>query len=391
MDSPEIELGFSHRWYEEGRARFIAPIFEATSAGEPRSPTKTPVFYNPYSKLSRDLTILVLNSMGEGGLVAAEPLAGCGVRGIRLLLETSTVRLVHLNDINSDAVRIMTMNSHFNKVSDRVRITHGDANIFLAENSPHDRRFHYVDIDPVGSPSRFIENGLRACRSGGLIGVSATDLAPLVGRHPSTCLRKYDAVSFVSEFSKELALRILAGFIVRRGLPLNIAAIPKLAIYHRHFIRVFLLVERGRGKCLRLLKEMGWLQYCRTCLKVRNYSIAEPVERLCGKCGKLTDLAGPLWLGTLHDPALVASMKANSREYPHAGRILAKVLDEVNLPAFISVGTLASRLHLKPVSPKRLVEALRERGYQASLTHVSPDGVKTNAPLEELREVIADL
>ncbi len=391
MDSSEIDLGFPFRWYVEGEARFLAPVFETTSVGEPKSPTKIPVFYNPYSKLSRDLTVMLLESYGMEGLVAAEPLGGSGVRGIRLLLETSKVKKVVLNDINSKAVKVMEINSRVNNVLDRVEINHGDANIFLALRSPSELRFSYVDIDPVGSPTRFLENGLRACRTGGLIGVSATDLASLVGRHPAACLKKYDALTFSCDFSKEIALRILAGYVVRAGMPLNIAATPRLSIYHRHFIRVFLSVERGRGRCLRLLERLGWLQFCSECFSIRTYRITEPPGGRCQYCGKPARTAGPLWHGPLHDPDLISSMMDRDGRYLEAGRLLKKAAGELDLPGFLTVRTIAKRLSLPPVSPHKVVEALRERGFRASLTHVDPEGFKTDASLDEVAKVMASL
>jgi len=388
LGTSEIDLGFPCKWYDEGEARFLAPIFEATSVGEPKSPAKTPVFYNPYSKLSRDLTVLLLDSLGVHGIIAAEPLGGCGVRGIRLLLETSTVKTVHLNDINTNAVKVMAINTRVNNVADRVEITHGDANIFLAVRSQPEHRFDYVDIDPVGSPSRFIENGLRACRTGGFIGVSATDLASLVGRHPAACLKKYDSLTFSCDFAKEIALRILAGYVVRAGMPSNVAATPRLSIYHRHFIRVFLSVERGRGRCLRLLERLGWLQYCHACLTVRTYGLDEPAGRICPICGRPASIAGPLWLGPLHDQRIISQMGSRDVKYQEAGRLIKKVAEEIETPGFFTVRTLAKRLGLPPVSPQRLVDALRDRRYKASLTHVDPEGFKTDASYEEIAKVM---
>ncbi|MEM2581046.1 MAG: hypothetical protein QW077_07410, partial [Candidatus Caldarchaeum sp.] len=68
------ELGFRVRWYVEGRARFVAPVFPTTGQGEPTAPTKSPVFYNPFSSLSRDLTVLLARVFDREAVVA-EPLA----------------------------------------------------------------------------------------------------------------------------------------------------------------------------------------------------------------------------------------------------------------------------------------------------------------------------
>ncbi|GBC68543.1 tRNA (guanine(26)-N(2)/guanine(27)-N(2))-dimethyltransferase [archaeon HR01] len=391
MAGPELELEFPLRWYQEGAVRFVAPLFEETDVGEPKSPSKIPVFYNPFSKPSRDMTILAVEAMGLKSVLAAEPLAGCGVRGIRLLKETTCVEGVFLNDINSQAVKVIEYNARHNLVVDRVRIFHLEASIFLTQHSLPEKRFQYVDIDPVGSPSRFVENGLRACATGGLLGVSATDLAPLVGRHPTTCLRKYDAQSFASDFSKELALRILAGYVVRAGMPVNIAAKPVLSFYHRHFVRVFLRVERGRGRCMRLLKGLGWVQYCRRCRDLKTLPIHEMPERVCGLCGGKTSVAGPLWIGPLHDRNFTQSAHSRSARYPETAKILDKIVEEVDAVGFYTVPSLARMSNKPPPPPSKLVEKLRQAGFQASHTHIDPEGVKTDATPREIMASLKDM
>jgi tRNA (guanine26-N2/guanine27-N2)-dimethyltransferase len=210
------ELGFPVKWYVEGKVRFVAPAFPTTKQGEPVAPTKSPVFYNPYSSLSRDLTVAFVRCFDKEAVVA-EPLAGCGVRSIRLILETGMVKKAFLNDINPSAVKTIHRNIQYSGVAEKVDVSQGDANIFLCSHSIPGERFDYVDVDPVGAPVKFTENALRACENGGYIGVSATDLASLVGNHPKTCLRKYGVLSCRSFFPKEAAARLVAAHVVFKG------------------------------------------------------------------------------------------------------------------------------------------------------------------------------
>ena len=48
---------------------------------------KLPVFYNPVMKFNRDVSIFLLNAIDRKDIQIALPLAGTGVRGIRLMKE----------------------------------------------------------------------------------------------------------------------------------------------------------------------------------------------------------------------------------------------------------------------------------------------------------------
>lgn len=383
------DLGFPVKWYREGRVTFLAPEFPTTEKGEPLAPTKWPVFYNPFSSLSRDLTVVLLRTF-DRRVVVAEPLAGSGVRSIRLLLETETVSKALLNDINPNAVKVSRINAEHNGVVDRVVFSEGDAAVFLTKLSGKESRVAYVDVDPVGPPVKFVENSLRAVENNGCIGVSATDLASLVGNHPKTCFRKYGLFSAKNFFEKETALRLLASYVVLRAAALNIAATPLLSVYHRHFIRVFFKVTRGRSRVIKLLTKIGWIKACE-CLNIELLPVAVFPEQVCKKCGKKATVAGPAWLGPLHDKDIVQAMLTRVDDLLDARELLEKVAGEVEVVGFYPVDKLARVAKIPPPSPSKLVSALQAAGYASSLTHVDPTGVKTSAPVDELLKTVARL
>jgi tRNA (guanine26-N2/guanine27-N2)-dimethyltransferase len=376
------ELGFPVKWYVEGKVRFVAPAFPTTKQGEPVAPTKSPVFYNPYSSLSRDLTVAFVRCFDKEAVVA-EPLAGCGVRSIRLILETGMVKKAFLNDINPSAVKTIHRNIQYSGVAEKVDVSQGDANIFLCSHSIPGERFDYVDVDPVGAPVKFTENALRACENGGYIGVSATDLASLVGNHPKTCLRKYGVLSCRSFFPKEAAARLLAAHVVLRGTASNIAARPVLSAYHRHFIRVFFRVERGRSRCLSLLKNLGWVEVC-SCLYHSTSPLLSHPSGVCRRCGGKTSTMGPAWLGDLNDSQIARRMLERSEDLADASKVLKAISEELSVVGYYPVALLAKAVRTQPPSPTKLVEKLEREGFKASLTHFDPTAVKTDAPADEL-------
>ncbi|MCS7137455.1 MAG: hypothetical protein NZ941_03690 [Candidatus Caldarchaeum sp.] len=381
------DLGFPVKWYLEGRVRFMAPAFPTTNVGEPQAPTKWPVFYNPYSALSRDLTVVLAKTFDRKA-VAAEPLAGSGVRSIRLLLETETISKALMNDVNPNAVKLARMNARINGVEDRVELYEGDAAAFLVGHSVKGSRLHYVDVDPVGAPSKFVENSLRAVEDGGYLGVSATDLASLVGNHPEACFRKYGLHSAKTFFGKEAALRLLASFVVLRAAALNVAAQPILSVYRRHFVRVFFRISRGRSRVIKLLGSLGWIQACSS-LHIFQHPLESHPATICPSCSGKASVVGPAWLGPLHETATVEKMFKHADEHPQAFKTLQKIADELPVVGFYPVDQLARAARTHPPSPSALIVKLRSAGFNASLTHVDPTGVKTDAPLNHVLKVLA--
>lgn len=63
---------------------------------------------------------------------------------------------------------------------------------FLTENN---QKFDFIDLDPFGSPSKYLSSALHAIKDGGMLAVSATDLRHLC-TSPSDSLIKYGAVTF---------------------------------------------------------------------------------------------------------------------------------------------------------------------------------------------------
>lgn len=378
----------------EGRAVFYSPRIPER---RDFAPTDLPVFFNPYSKPNRDLTVLFLSAWFEGRRIrVCDALAGAGVRSIRILLETGVVGEVTANDISPRACEIIKLNVGLNRLEELVEITCMDANRLLAECGRDRPRYDYVDIDPAGSPAPFIENGIRGCGRGGVIGATATDMPALVGVKPESCLRKYDAKPLRAPFSKEIALRILAGFIVRSAARLGLAATPLLSFSKDHYIRVFAMLERGRRAANERLRLVGWISYCPACLAIYAAERFEQPITTCEACGRRIEYAGPAWIGELTSSDLAEKIYSRALEAPELYRESLKLLDGLRredhgLLGYHPINHLARVFGYSPVKPSSLVEGLRRLGYRASPSHIDPSGVKTDAPLDAVRGVFEEL
>lgn len=59
-----------------------------------------------------------------------------------------------------------------------------------------DKRFTVVDLDPYGGPNKFLDGAIQSIQEGGLLMVTATDMAVLAGNTPEACKLDF----FISRF-----------------------------------------------------------------------------------------------------------------------------------------------------------------------------------------------
>ena len=152
-------------------------------------PPRTPAFFNPAAKLSRDISTLMYNSFVRlhGSLFEKVPItladafSGIGARAIRVAREIPSVDKVILNDLNPVAISAAKKSAKINDVEDKCAFSQKDVHVFLNErNSKKKERYVIVDLDPFGSPSPYVDSLVRAVADGGLISVTATDTAVTV-------------------------------------------------------------------------------------------------------------------------------------------------------------------------------------------------------------------
>ena len=74
-----------------------------------------------------------------------------------------------------------------------------------------------VDLDPYGCPSQLLDGAVQAVADGGLLLVTATDMAVLCGNNAEACWGKYGSYPLHKPYCHEQALRILPACIEVRG------------------------------------------------------------------------------------------------------------------------------------------------------------------------------
>ena len=350
------------------------------------------VFYNPEMELCRDITTLAVGvlSRNSSGLRVLDGMCATGVRGIRYALECPNVCEVAFVDINERAIELARLNAEKNGVKN-ARFERADLCRFLCEN----RGWSLIELDPFGTPVPFLHDALRASRGGTILSVTATDGAVLCGAQPKACVRNYQAKPLNNEYCHETAARILFGKIAREASELDLGISPVFALSKRHYIKVVVALLYGAEKAAASMREIGFITHCRRCLSREwRKGVAVALPASCPRCGANYELAGPLWLGEIQNGEVIAAMatenkKRGYRLVERIARILNGMASEVGMPpAFYDLHAISSRLHTRSRSPGEVIARLREAGFRAERAHFCENGVKTDAPIEEVERAV---
>lgn len=374
----------------EGLVSIKIPVFDKVSA-------KAPVFYNPVMELNRDLSVLALQVYRDNqndDVKICDAFGGSGIRGIRYAREISGIEDVVITDLNPLAVKYTCDNIESNGL-DNVRVYKEDANILLRKCRG---KFDVVDIDPFGTPAPFVESAATSLKSGGLLCVTATDTSALCGTYKEPCIRKYGAMPLKTEYCHENGLRILIGFIARTFAKYKKFITPVFSHSTEHYLRVYLEVGRGAKNTDKSLKYLGYIAHCDKCLYRMTISGITPhIPDECPECGGVIKAGGPLWLGKIQDSEYIKNMQdllplKSIGTYNNSLKLLERCYEESEGPVtFYDVHKICKVLKISAPRFSSILEELLKAGYFASRTHVKPTGIKTDAPIEEIKNIILSL
>jgi tRNA (guanine26-N2/guanine27-N2)-dimethyltransferase len=356
----------------EGLTKLVVPVAHSAKGPGKR---RGRVFYNEQMSFNRDLTIMVFTALDFSGKEALDSMAGTGARGVRVANEVRKDLEMHVNDRDEEAFRYIQENILLNDLDNCVALT-SDMRCLLSERS-----FDYIDVDPFGTPVPYLPAAIQGCKRKGILGITATDTAPLAGTHPKKSVRRYGARSVRCPFGHELGLRILIGYIARRAAELDRGIRPMLCFYADHYFRMYLRLVEGAEEADRSLGQLGYVQYDPDTGARRFTPEQEPAKSY-----------GPMWGGSLHDRSLLGSMNVNEglAERARCEKYLALWKEEMDVPYFYDNDELASRLRASPPPIARLLEKIREVG-PASRTHFSPTGFKTDIGFVELMRIVSEI
>jgi tRNA (guanine26-N2/guanine27-N2)-dimethyltransferase len=358
----------------------------------PQTAGASMVFYNPAAKTSRDLTVVVLRALPvpKGGWRALDGLCGSGVRGLRVALEVERVTELTLNDGDPEAAALAASQAERNGVR-FARVTNRSLEEALADSTS---RYDFIDIDPYGSPVRHLTAAAGRASRPGYVAATATDVAALCGVFPSACVRRYGAAPLRNEWMKETACRILLGAAARKAGAVDRAIEPVATLCTDHYIRILYRVAKGRQAADRAAAQVGFLKLdaqgreSPQTVPLASLPRDEPVLARPGA------LAGPMWLGPLHEQETLA--RATLPPWILDNAPLARFLEvapaEANMPPYhFMLDEAARKLRRSPPPTQTAIDALLSLGFKATRTHFNRKAVKTTASPAELLEALAPL
>ena len=375
---------------EEGLTKIQFPEYEKVSSD-------APVFYNPQMELNRDISILALQTYQkeqDREIDICDLFGGSGIRGVRYKNEIDGVGHVYINDISELANEFEKHNVELNNLED-IEIHQHDASMFLRCNRGE---FDVIDIDPFGTPSPFLDSAGYCARRESLLCVTATDTSALCGTYKEPCIRKYNSKPYKSEYCHETGIRILAGFC---ALTLSkYAKCIEVLLSHstEHYMRLYLKIKKGSKRTDETLKNIGYISHCKECLyRQTTKGLAASTPDICPECGEKLIQAGPLWLGNIQNKEFITKMIAESENKKlntkdKLLKLLNSCLIEAESPAtFYDVHAICRSLKISAPKLDLILDKINENGFEAKKTHFQPTGIKTNAPLSEIKNILIKL
>ncbi len=403
MASETFNSGYPTEIVREGKVKVLVPKLTAfVKQPSDYAPSKAPVFYNPVMEFNRDIAVIAVQVHQKNldrEIDVCEPLAGSGIRGVRFAVEVKNVKSLVMGDINQSAYRLANNNVQTNGLTKVAVVKNEEANFLLSSHGAPRKRFDIVDIDPFGSPVRHLDSAVRAMRNGGLIALTATDMASLCGVHPRACMRKYGGKPLRTEYCHELAVRLLAGSLATVAAKHDVGLDIIFSHQGEHYVRVYATIGYGARKADESIEKMGFVLHCFKCFHREViqglFSIAR--DRKCSECGSTLSMAGPLWIGSISDSQFCKMMEeeTGTRKLRLATRIqktLHLIENESFGPAtYFVIDDICDSLNLPVPSTMEVIECLRSEGFQVIPTHFSTRGIRTNAPASKVTNVIRNL
>ncbi len=324
-------------------------------------------FFNPLMRTNRDVSVFVAQTILSDGDNVLDGLAATGASGLRVALETKCELAVTLNDKNPMCHDLITRNIERNQAKG-CSVTCEDLNSLLSRG-----RFDLVDVDPFGTPVRFVESAVRATADGGVAAITATDTAVLCGSRRRACIRRYSSRPRRTDYCHELGLRILLGYVARAAARFDRGIEPLLCFSADHYFRAIVRVRRGARRADSTLEKLG------------NLHVHGLGRELIPEKG----VAGPLWAGAFLDAAFLGSVRLPSY-FPHkVSKLLELWREEASSPPlFYTTGEVAREFLSEPPALDRIIGALRDEGFTATRTHFRPDAFKTNADVESIGRIL---
>lgn len=425
----------------EGRTRANLPVTATNrSAVErerhgrgPASREHRSVFHNPAMTACRTRSVLLMAHVLKSGWLgpedkpvrAIDALCASGIRARRWLNELPAelaARLeAHACDMDGKAIEWAEANhAEFPPEHGQGSLDFHceDARVLLARSG-----WQWIDIDPFGAPTAFLDAAFQASARRAVMEITATDTAALTGSSRSACKRRYGAKIRCDGLAHDSGLRLLLATCAKIAAMHDRSIEPMLSSWDSHHLRISFRTRRSIVGANALSEKLGWRVANPTadeltaavlsglhpngdahpqpyCLLPLTYPVSSDDERI----------SGPLWVGPLYDAdvlqalnedlaaelcspsievdaALIEAAGASEREVKLSQRASKRAVRHLCEEATVATSPtvlIVDDLHqyaslLGPPSPARLVEKLRDAGCAAAIARYGNPSVRTDA------------
>ncbi|KAF2581748.1 hypothetical protein F2Q68_00000534, partial [Brassica cretica] len=340
-----------------------------------------------------------------------EALSASGLRALRYAREVEGIGQVVALDNDPASVEACQRNLKFNGLmsTSKVESHLTDARVHMLTNP---KEFDVVDLDPYGAPSIFLDSAVQSVADGGLLMCTATDMAVLCGANGEVCYSKYGSYPLKGKYCHEMALRILLASIESHANRYKRYIVPVLSVQMDFYVRVFVRVYTSASAMKNTPLKLSYFYQCIGCDSFHLQSVGRSlpknnsvryqagvgpvVPQDCTHCGKKYNMGGPIWSAPMHDQEWVASIlngvKSMKDRYPAYDKIcsvLTTISEELlDVPLFLSLHSLSGTLKCTSPSAAMFRSAVMNAKYRVSGSHVTPLGIKTDAPMEVIWDIM---
>lgn len=277
---------------------------------------------------------------------------------------------------------------------------------------------NFFYLDPYGNPTIFLDGAVQSIAEGGLLLVTATDMAILAGNNSESCYAKYGSISLKTKACHEQALRILLRCIETNATRYGRYIKPLLSISADFYIRVFVRIFSSPLECKKSMSKQSMVFQCTGCTThtFQPLGILKPnpteknpnqvkyclpvvpsINDRCEQCNSRYHMGGPIWTDPIHDFEFVDmlydliqtspynKLETNPRIYGMLSVIREELLD---VPLYYTLDHLCSVLKLQCIQIIKLRSALLHSGYKVSFSHACKTSIKTNAPSRVVWDIL---
>ncbi len=363
----------------EGTTKILVP----RGSIDEKVPPRDYAFFNPLAKLNRDFSIIAYSAFWksfDGPKTFLDGLSGIGARGLRVGNEIKYSEKIICNDANPNAIKLCTESASLSNLKN-LETSENEVCKFFNVYSTKDKRGSIVDLDPFGSPTKYLDCAIRATMHGGILSITATDLQVLHGLFKLACKRKYHGIPVKTKYSNEIAIRLVLGCLCLVAYRMDVQIVPLFVDNAMHYYRTYVKILNRPSQ----EDSIGYILHCKSC---GNRGIAKNQSLECELCNSKNEIAGPLWIGKLFNKEFVQSMLEEIPNYSvdkRCEKTLQKCILESDMPGtYYTLDEIASKANTAPMGLDKIIIKLQKEGYQASPTSLNPTGFRTNCTIDNI-------